>query len=248
MKKLKEDNGKYYQECQVIMLATKERKGRISMANTSKHLEYHNFDIEKGGIYNNHTFQHLYIVSDEEIKTDDWFLADTRNHTSENNGQPIWELKQCARTDNGWIFTKGGIGYNPEWSRKIISTTDLSITTVDNGGDKSLPQPSKLFIQKYIEEYNKGNVIEKVLVEYDVNWIAGTSTYGHGEYDYRLKTDSHNCITIKPIKDSWTREEVIELINQAVGESHDWSKENDDIHSISIIEKRFLNKWVEENL
>ena len=55
-------------------------------------------------------------------------------------------------------------------------------------------------------------------------------------------------ITIKKVKDSYTREEVTDLIMRAVGESHDWSNENNDIHSIGLIEKRFLNKWIEENL
>ena len=45
-----------------------------------------------------------------------------------------------------------------------------------------------------------------------------------------------------------SKEEVIDLIMMAVGESHDWSREHNDIHSINIIEKRFLNKWIEENL
>lgn len=44
------------------------------------------------------------------------------------------------------------------------------------------------------------------------------------------------------------REEVVDLIIRAVGDSHDWSEENNDIHSIGIIEKRFLNKWLKENL
>ena len=45
-----------------------------------------------------------------------------------------------------------------------------------------------------------------------------------------------------------SREEVVDLIIRAVGDSHDWSEENNDIHSIGIIEKRFLSKWIEENL
>lgn len=45
-----------------------------------------------------------------------------------------------------------------------------------------------------------------------------------------------------------SKDEVIDLIIRAVSESHDWSEENNDIHSIGIIEKRFLNKWIEENL
>ena len=45
-----------------------------------------------------------------------------------------------------------------------------------------------------------------------------------------------------------SKDEVIDLIVRAVAESHDWSLEKNDIHSIGIIEKRFLNKWLEENL
>ena len=45
-----------------------------------------------------------------------------------------------------------------------------------------------------------------------------------------------------------SKDDVINLIVRAVGESHDWSREHNDIHSINIIEKRFLNKWIEENL
>ena len=47
-------------------------------------------------------------------------------------------------------------------SEKIIATTDISLVKEYN-----LPQPSQQFIQKYIEEYNKGNIITDVLVEYE---------------------------------------------------------------------------------
>ena len=46
-----------------------------------------------------------------------------------------------------------------ELAKKIIATTtDSSLV---------LPQPSKQFIQKYVEEYNKGREIKEVLVEYE---------------------------------------------------------------------------------
>lgn len=38
------------------------------------------------------------------------------------------------------------------------------------------------------------------------------------------------------------------MIIDAVAQSHDWSKENDDVHNISIIQKRFLNDWFKLNL
>ena len=53
---------------------------------------------------------------------------------------------------------------------------------------------------------------------------------------------------LKKFKGYKSKDEVIDLIIRAVGESHDWSIENNDIHSINIIRKRFLDKWFEENL
>lgn len=53
---------------------------------------------------------------------------------------------------------------------------------------------------------------------------------------------------LKKFKGYKSKDEVIDLIIRAVSESHDWSSENNNIHSIGLIEKRFLNKWIEENL
>ena len=53
---------------------------------------------------------------------------------------------------------------------------------------------------------------------------------------------------LEKFKDYKSKDEVIDLIIRAVGESHDWSNENNDIHSIGIIEKRFLSKWIKGNL
>lgn len=39
----------------------------------------------------------------------------------------------------------------------------------------------------------------------------------------------------------------ISLIIDAVAQSHDWSKNNNSIHSIGIIKNKFLIKWIEEN-
>ena len=47
---------------------------------------------------------------------------------------------------------------------------------------------------------------------------------------------------LEKFKDYKSREEVIDLIVRAVSDSHDWSFENNNIHSIGLIEKRFLNK------
>jgi len=101
--------------------------------------------------------QHLYFLSDEEIKEGDWIMRAFDNII----------LRDNINSDN----RKGEKFY------KIIATTDTSLKiSVENSKKtafdyisevKYLPQPSTQFIQKYIEEYNRGSQIKKVLVEYE---------------------------------------------------------------------------------
>lgn len=71
-----------------------------------------------------------------------------------------------------------------------------------------LPQPSPQFIEAYISAYNAGKPIENVLVEYD-----GARDFMPGApYLECLHVDKNNYITITKEKDSWSREEVIDLL------------------------------------
>ena len=66
--------------------------------------------------------------------------------------------------------------------------------------------------------------------------------------NYRLKVDSNNTITIKKVKDNWTREEHISNIKkfslELGSKIHCFLKEDGTL-SISIQD---VNKWIEENL
>lgn len=209
MNKLKEINGKYYQECQVVILFTEKPSKIIKCSNQ---LSYHPSGIDVGI----KDYQHLYITSDEKIKSGELCLDDITGtiKKAENN-----------------------LSFKDDYCLKIIATTDSSL---------DIAQPSKQFIKKYIEEYNKGNKIENVLVEQD-HYIYNPETEKEYksvdridimdcEQHSKVKVDSHNCITIKPIKDSWTREEVKTLLlnlSKFKGDHHDYLE---------------VNKWIEENL
>ena len=156
---------------------------------------------------------HLYITTDDEIKSGDWCIVLDSN--------PF--IKQATADDIGF-----------EDIKKIIATTDpklIVFTKLQSDlGDvnmqkaQRLPQPSKAFIEKFC----KVGGIDEVDVEYD--------NYEHHhdvEDDWRPKVDSHNEITIHPIKDSWTREEVVSLLQNMGGnamlppeEVDQWIKEN----------------------
>ena len=129
-------------------------------------------------------FWNLYIISDDEIKEGDYFLADNRLNTTSNKGLPNWVLCKCTKVKNSWVYCNEipDEGHNGDWCKKIIATTDESLYYKDTSKNpkqymgsyismslgENLPQPSKQFIEKYIEEYNKGNVITDVLVEYEL--------------------------------------------------------------------------------
>ena len=189
--------------------------------------------------------QHLYILSDEEIKEGDWFINEL-NQVWKHNGkvQPYKGSKKIiATTDTSLIKTNHRYTIRPIYASKFEDNSRV-IATVDSWDKKELimPKPSQSFIEKYISEYNKGNVITDVLVEYE--YIAGGRTSAAPEvyekgFGLQLKVSpKDNTITIRPVKNSWSRNEVVELLTA-------W---NFEFHENSEIYKQGLNKWIEENL
>lgn len=97
---------------------------------------------------------------------------------------------------------------------KVIATTNKSV---------DLPNLSNSFIQKYVDELDKGNKIVNVMVEYFDCEGTGLS------HDSRCETidclacngfliiDKNNEIIITTMKDSWNREELpIEIIQNMI--------------------------------
>ena len=86
--------------------------------------------------------------------------------------------------------------------------------------------------QSFIEEYCKAGGIDEVDVEYN---DKGVVLRGRG---------GERTITIHPIKDSWSREEVEELCRDAFSLGQQW------VHEITFTDKdpMTVNKWIEENL
>ncbi len=155
--------------------------------------------------------QHLYLLSNEKIKEGDWYI----------NNSVIF------RADDK--FDEGNNPNQNKNNKKIIATTDKSL---------GLPEPSPQFIEEYIEEWNKGNKIIKVMVDYvlDINSYKGSACL---KDCYILKVDKNNYITITKVKDSWNKEEVIELC------FHAYNLRSTDKQVRSTKE---MNEWIEQNL
>ena len=201
--------------CNVVMLPTNEKASNIVKI-LKDTISYTTTENISGGNY-----QHLYITSNNEIKKDDWFIANQGVHQCIEVVAGDYPYKIANKYNNNEIQyqSKNWLG------KKIIATTDTSL---------ELPQPSKQFIQKYIEEYNKGNVITKVEVEH---------TYDNGEMFVPMNTqylliNNDNTINIKPIKDSWSREEIMTLFRHF----------RTDMLPFGQVVDFELNSWIEKNL
>lgn len=168
----------------------------------------------------------LYIITDEKIEKDDWFLylsSDT----------PI--TYKCNRIDSTFERQR-------DECKKIVASTDASLKTEIDGYrgdllpdvsfDIELPQPP----QAFIEAYCKAGGIDEVLVEVEpvvFGEVDGEIIY---DWEHKIKTDSHNTITIHPVEEkTFTLSEVEEITRKVVldytakGYSRpisDWNKEN----------------------
>ena len=154
----------------------------------------------------NFKHQHLYIISDDEIKKGDYIYCTITNAI------------EIAKYNHDCLIR--------DW-KKVIATTDTSLYIHQKETISLpervfyLPQPSQQFIQKFVEEYNKGNIITDVLVEYEL--ISNEEYFGNTinpdddvpYFDENLKINpKDNTITIKKVKDSYTREEVDRLLDE----------------------------------
>ena len=226
-----------FKKAKIVILPTNEAKGDFSKERIYPCLLKHSWMFDKEGkgkliftdsnIRTPTQLQHLYIISDDEIK--------------ENN-------THFYNPYSGQLHISGNhtdyIAINKNGCKKIIATTDVSL---------GLPQPSQQFIQKYIEGYNKGNVITDVLVEYQTDFKSETKLYMLGigdnpdDFEYGEPTvkinPKDNTTTIKKVKDSYSREEVIEFGNKVKEYCKDGWKP-DSLHRVFFE----WDKWIEENL
>ena len=148
-------------------------------------------------------------------------------------------------------------------AKKIIATTDSSLRTMipDMSGFPSylvIPSIPQSFIDKYVNEYNKGNKIEDAMVEY------GLSTdrrhllkFNPNDNTINIEQDKPRCSNCgktlydcdsscfykeDETKTSWTRGEVEKTIRKFRNEVFDGEDER------LTFDEEYFNKWIETNL
>lgn len=233
-----------FKNAQVIMLPTKEKS--ILQLNV---IHNHLFSMKDGANIPSQPYQHLHIISDDEIKEGEYCYDKILNIIFQVD--KYTDLEYINQTDN---------------VQKIIATTDTSLKIMNSSLtptnrklttressflQHNLPQPSQQFIEKYIESYNKGEVINDVLVEHEcVNndyfhkKVCNEKEKGLSICYSQLKINpKDNTITIKEVKDSWNREEIKKLLTKIVLDAEVPIKKS-HIKECN----RFINKWIQENL
>jgi hypothetical protein len=133
-----------------------------------------------------------------------------------------WESTICPETDwndvgelaLGRNVSEGVFEFWQPMTMNIVIDDEIVATT---STDSHLPEPSKGFIEKFIKEHNKGsNKMYEVLVEYYDETEEWSECGGAFTIPETIKiSDFDNTITIHKCKDSWTKEEVIELCGRA---------------------------------
>lgn len=218
---MKTINRKQYKECEVVMLQTN---------NTATPL------------LNNH----LYILSNDEIKDFDWVL------------RPDGKVLQMTPTDMVHYLDS-----QSKATKKIIASTDESLyiqkfEPIPQIGTYPtiLPSLSQDFINQYIQAYNAGKPITKVWVEVEngnVNENGNIAENGLLECDKIIKVNIENTINIlTEVKESWTREEVEFLIEKSLRECSSIDTFIQEACGIKDYAepnfKQSVKKWIAENL
>ena len=142
--------------------------------------------------------QHLYILSDDEIKEEDFFMSAFMSY-------PLHNLK-------------GKYAEYPDTTNctKIIATTNKTL---------GLPQIPKEFIEAYILSYNMGsmNTITEIMVEYE-DFISSNPIWNSknplSNVIVRPRVDRNNCIIITAVKTTYSKEEVKNLLHNLAGEMY----------------------------
>ena len=251
-----------FKRAQVIMLPTNNK--------SLLHINYSKLQLNKFEQLDVNN-QHLYIISDDKIKKGDWCYDKSNNRIVKiiyKHPKTKSHYFVSANVNTEDEILKKGYSVELEELKKIIATTDTSLTIttyyeIEGNQQIQLPQPSQQFIEKYIESYDKSEVITDVLVEYEFDKVIMACTckdnsigcsfayydgideccrkrFPNGEYwnkTYKVKINpKDNTITIRKLKDSWNREELINKLK----------KFNCSVEIDMSLDK--FNKWIEENL
>ena len=209
---------------QIMLLPAKKKeigsivKSRNYNSNTGNTNDLFSILTKECDKYNQWKPQHLYLVSNNEVKLGDWWVY------IDMSGLPI-----CI-----FQHTKDSKIFPDDLDRKIeVTTNEDIISDYITSGITFVPSIPKSFIDAYIK--SNGTITEvsiEMIEDYD---ILPTGQMDNGIF--LPKTRSDNTAIIHQSK-TYTRDEVISFIKDF----------RNGIITVNEIEIQKTNKWIEENL
>lgn len=221
-------------QVKVVMLPTKKAHNLCLNEFTGLHYE------NPLTLLGNSVSQHLYLVSNERIKKDDWFVYNSHAHGT--------ILKQAKEINDGLITcTDLELIIHGLTIGKIIATTDESLkikadvtnANVDKYSESQVPQIPKSFVKAYVEADGE---IDNVMVEYDKTQCLDHKNckIPHAHLIDKLKLRQDNTVIIH--KKIYTRKEVETLLMNAFAATWNFTTEDYD----SVLKQGMA--WIKENL
>ncbi len=229
-------------KCKIIILPTEDKNAVVYMNN------YHELTDSYKGTY---TPQHLYLISDDEIKEGDWVIAngklgkysiDEENRTHDvASEEGIYPFKDC------------------QYIKKVIASTD-NLRVYDDECEMPASYRIPKFSEDFIKAYVKANgKIDEVMVEYTEEkdcWRSRDKfdtieVYSKEDADKYIcimdyypsipKLRDDNTVIISEAKTMYSRDEVENLVKKALfyGVKHQVTV------PFTIYD---VNKWIKENL
>lgn len=210
----------------VVMLPT-EKASRLWLRGSDNKL------ILENNLQHNSTTvkgcQHLYIISDDEIKEGDWFYNPATKEVLFASKDMLSWNSDTTQEHKGW--------------KKIVATTDIMLGRESNPKSSfylegGLPQLPASFIQAYIKAYNEGNPITEVDLEIELHkWVGSTYPVGHRP-TYQIKTRPDNTVIVHQSK-MYSRDEVEKLCRLAYQQGQEEEAGNPHVSE---------DKWIQDNL
>ena len=148
---------------------------------------------------------HLYIISDDEIKEGDWFLHSTPDLCWSNPNI-------CEKIDGNYVEGNFVFGMQGETTgcKKIVATTDTLIIPEESKFSSAvhfIPKIHESYLPTYIKAFNEGKQITEVYLEREpkIQKLATGEegiTGSESEYNLKIKTREDNTVIISNETDS----------------------------------------------
>lgn len=185
----------------------------------------------KSGQVGENTDSHLYLVSNEEIKTGDWVVI-SRWLKDDYSSNPVRKVDDKPFNNAGWF---NSTDCNDVF--KIVATTN-----------KNLELP--LIPQQWFKDYCK-NPVTSVMVKFLPIICTGKFTEGFCNkcgakdnhlIDYCWATTGEQMVLLSPVKQSWTMEEIMFWLENNIPVSSGYEAVLDKLYTV----EEDLNNYIED--